>query len=61
MTYLKALGLTFGTIVVGGGALIGLGTWLGPWAAVAGFAVLMGAGAWCYNYNEKRTRCPYQK
>lgn len=61
MPYLKALGLTAGAVLVCGGTLIGLGNWLGPWWAVGGFAVLMGAGIWYWNYNEKKTRCPRQQ
>lgn len=61
MTYTKALGLTLGTVLVGGGALIGLGNWLGPYWAVGGFAVLLGTGIWYWNYNEKKTRCPRQQ
>lgn len=61
MSYLKILGISLGLVVGCGAALIGLGNWLGPWAAMGGFVAMMGTGIWYYKYNEKKNRCPRQQ
>lgn len=53
-TYFKYLGYS---ILIGGsafGIVGGLGTWLGPWAAIVGFLAVIGTGTGYYFYQDRK-------